>query len=64
MFTVATFAPRAFTGLLAGVFIDLLGYNALFPYALVFVVISFIVLLGIKHGELKTKDSKLAEIKE
>lgn len=64
MFTVATFAPRAFTGLLAGVFIDLLGYNALFPYALVFVVISFIVLLGVKHGELKTKDSKLAEIKE
>lgn len=62
MFTVATFAPRAFTGLLAGVFIDSLGYNALFPYAFVFVAISFLVLLGVKHGELKIKESEASSV--
>ena len=45
-----------FSGLLIGK--TSLGYNVLFPYAVVFSALSFITMLFVKHGDVKPESKK------
>ena len=49
------------TPILSGFFMDQFGRVALFPYATVFVVISFITMLFVKHGDVKPEVKSLIE---
>ncbi len=55
-------AAQIITPLLSGLLIDNLGigYKILFPYAVVFSVLSFITMLFVKHGDVKTNNKGIA----
>ncbi len=44
-------AAQIVTPLLSGLLIDKLGYRVLFPYAVVFSVLSFVTMLLVRHGD-------------
>ena len=46
------------TPLLSGYLISKLGYTVLFPYAVVFSVLSFVTMLFVKHGDSKPEEKK------
>ena len=49
----ASMVAQALTPFLSGLFMDHLGMTALFPYATVFVVLSFLTMLCVRHGDSK-----------
>ena len=49
----ASMAAQALTPFLSGLFMDHLGMTALFPYATVFVSLSFLTMLCVRHGDSK-----------
>ncbi len=51
-------AAQIFTPLLSGLLITKLGYNILFPYAVVFSALSFVTMLLVKHGDSKPVEKK------
>lgn len=48
---LSSMAAQTITPFVSGAFIDELGYRALFPYGCVFVALSFITMLLVKHGD-------------
>jgi MFS family permease len=54
-------AAQIITPILSGIFMDELGRKALFPYAAIFVAISFITMFLVRHGDaaIPKKASKL-----
>lgn len=52
-------AAQVITPILSGLLFDLFGYQVLFPYATVFVILSFVMVLFVHHG-----DSKLIDYEE
>ena len=61
----ASMSAQIVTPILSGVLMDLYGRLILFPYAAVFVAISFITMLFVKQGEAKkVKGSLLAALEE
>jgi MFS family permease len=51
-------AAQIVTPVLSGLFIKWLGYEILFPYAVIFSVLSFITMLFVKHGDSKPAAKK------
>lgn len=49
----ASMAAQIVTPVVSGAFMDLIGYEALFPYAAVFVAIAFVTMFFVKHGDAK-----------
>lgn len=49
----ASMAAQIVTPVVSGALMDLIGYEALFPYAAVFVAIAFITMFFVKHGDAK-----------
>ena len=49
----ASMAAQVITPMLSGVFMDKSGMTVLFPYATVFVVLSFMTMLFVRHGDAK-----------
>jgi MFS family permease len=54
-------ASQLLTPIISGILMDILGRKALFPYAAIFVALSFVTMLLVKHGDAKVikKDSTL-----
>lgn len=49
----ASMAAQTLTPVLSGLFMDNLGLRTLFPYAAIFVALSFLTMLFVKHGDSK-----------
>lgn len=54
-------AAQIITPLLSGFFMDRFGRTVLFPYATIFVIISFVTMLFVKHGDVKPETKSLIE---
>ncbi len=54
----ASMAAQVATPMLSGVLMDKLGMTALFPYAAVFVVLAFITMLAVRHGDSRPEAKK------
>jgi len=55
----ASMAAQALTPTISGFLMDMFGMkNVLFPYAAIFVVLSFITMLFVKHGDAKPQSKK------
>ena len=44
-------AAQVITPVLSGFFMDKISYRSLFPYAAIFVILSFVTMLFVKHGD-------------
>ena len=51
----ASMAAQILTPVLSGVFLDLIDMTVLFPYATIFVMLSFVTMLFVRHGDVKPK---------
>ncbi len=51
----ASMAAQVITPVLAGFLIERISYRILFPYAAVFVGLSFVTMLFVRHGDVKTE---------
>lgn len=49
----ASMAAQIVTPALSGVFLDNIGYRTLMPYGVVFVLLSFVTMIFVKHGDAK-----------
>ncbi len=49
----ASMAAQTLTPLLSGFLMDQIGLTSLFPYATVFVLLSFVSMLFVRHGDNK-----------
>jgi len=49
----ASMAAQVLTPVLSGFFLEYVGYGTLFPYATVFMIIAFITMSQVKHGDSK-----------
>lgn len=58
---VATMSAQAITPYIAGLFMDNIKENTVFIYATVCIMLSFIVILFVKHGDNKPSKDKLKE---
>ncbi|MBP5230812.1 MAG: MFS transporter [Clostridia bacterium] len=60
----ASMGAQAVTPFLSGLCMDHLGMTSLFPYAVVFVLLSFVTMLFVRHGDAKPipKDSLLEQL--
>lgn len=54
----ASMAAQVATPMLSGILMDKLGMTALFPYAAVFVVLAFITMLAVRHGDSRPEAKK------
>lgn len=54
----ASMAAQIFTPILSGILMDRYGRIILFPYATLFVILAFIVMLFVKHGDTQKFDFK------
>ena len=46
-------SAQIITPVLSGIFMDKIGFAALFPYCTIFTVLAFLVMLLVKHGDSK-----------
>lgn len=53
----ASMAAQTLTPIVSGVLMDKLGMTTLFPYGCIFVFLSFVTMLFVKHGDNKVYDS-------
>lgn len=51
----ASMAAQILTPILSGFFLEYVGYDTLFPYAVVFMVIALITMTQVKHGDSKVE---------
>ena len=51
-------AAQIITPLLSGLLVDLIDYRILFPYAVLFSVLSFVTMSCVKHGDVKPEEKK------
>ncbi len=49
----ASMAAQVITPMLSGIFMDSMGMTVLFPYATIFVVLAFVTMLFVRHGDSK-----------
>ena len=49
----ASMAAQVVTPMLSGIFMDRMGMTVLFPYATIFVVLAFVTMLFVRHGDSK-----------
>lgn len=54
-------AAQIVTPLLSGLFMDNFGRTILFPYATVFVIVSFVTMFFVKHGDVKPEVKSIIE---
>ncbi len=54
----ASMAAQAITPWLAGTFMDKISFTALFPYAAIFVALSFVTMFFVRHGDSKPEAKK------
>ncbi len=54
----ASMTAQVITPILAGTLLKNVGYDILFPYAAVFVALSFITMLFVRHGDVKAEAKK------
>jgi len=54
----ASMTAQVITPVLAGTLLRNVGYNILFPYAAIFVFLSFITMIFVKHGDTKAEAKK------
>ncbi|MGN1343399.1 MAG: MFS transporter, partial [Traorella sp.] len=54
-------AAQIITPILSGVFIDLLGYLSLFPYAAICSLCAFVTFMQVKHGDIEIKPKEGVE---
>jgi len=54
----ASMTAQVITPILAGTLLSNVGYNTLFPYAAIFVFLSFITMRFVKHGDAKAEAKK------
>ena len=57
----ASMSAQVVTPILAGWLLHNVGYKTLFPYASVFVALSFVTMLFVKHGDVKTEKKSFME---
>ncbi len=51
-------AAQIITPILSGALLEHVGYGTLFPYATIFVALSFVTMLFVKHGDSKPVQPK------
>lgn len=61
IYYTASMTAQIITPVLSGVFMDAIGYGALFPYCAIFAVLAFGVMLLVKHGDSKPVPTKKLE---
>ena len=54
----ASMLAQAFTPVLSGLFMDKIAFTMLFPYATAFVILSFVTMLLVRHGDVKPEAPK------
>ncbi len=52
----ASMAAQIFTPMLSGLLMDAIGMEIYFPYAAIFVALSFVTMLFVKHGDIKVAE--------
>ena len=60
----ASMAAQVITPILAGTLLKNVGYDILFPYAAIFVALSFVTMLFVRHGDAKAEAKKGLEVFE
>lgn len=55
---VFSMAAQTLTPILSGWFIDVIGFNALFPYASIMTAVAFFTMVGVKHGDVRPERVK------
>jgi len=55
---VFSMAAQVITPILSGALLQWVSYRTLFPYAVVFSVLAFITMIGVKHGDSRPKPAK------
>lgn len=53
LYYTASMAGQIVTPIFSGVFIHLIGYQSLFPYAVIFMALAFVSMLFVRHGDSK-----------
>lgn len=53
IYYTASMSAQIITPVLSGIFMDNIGFGALFPYCAIFLVLAFLVMLFVKHGDSK-----------
>ena len=53
IYYTASMSAQIITPVLSGIFMDHIGFGALFPYCAIFSVLAFLVMLFVKHGDSK-----------
>ena len=53
LYYTASMAAQAIAPVLGGVFLDLIGMEAMFPFGFVAVAASFVTMIFVKHGDAK-----------
>lgn len=53
IYYTASMSAQIVTPVLSGIFMDNIGFGALFPYCAIFSVLAFLVMLFVKHGDSK-----------
>ena len=53
IYYTASMSAQIITPVLSGIFMDNIGFGALFPYCAIFSVLAFLVMLFVKHGDSK-----------
>lgn len=53
IYYTASMSAQIITPVLSGIFMDNIGFGALFPYCTIFSVLAFLVMLFVKHGDSK-----------
>ena len=54
----ASMSAQVVTPMLAGTLMNRIDYRVLFPYAAIFVALSFVTMLFVKHGDAKADGKK------
>ena len=54
----ASMAAQSLTPTISGLFMDNIAMTSLFPYAAIFVALSFVTMLFVKHGDSKPEPKK------
>lgn len=61
IYYTASMTAQIITPVLSGVFMDIIGYKALFPYCAIFAIFAFVVMMFVKHGDSKPVPTKKLE---
>lgn len=62
MYYTAAMSAQVITPIISGLLMDSLGYKALFPYALIFSILSFVTMIFVRHGNTKAEIKSKLEL--